>query len=145
MGSCVSMFSNKILSFTFALFLTISSFGYAQIVTSKKVTIQKGIYQKPIDKKAITEKTTEKTTKVVVAPEKKKTELTSEKTIKQVVAAETKKEIKPTKNTTKSKKYLVDNVDDSDLLPAPKEDYLAVQLINNAMAFVGVKYHVGGI
>lgn len=35
-------------------------------------------------------------------------------------------------------------MDDSDLLPAPSEDYLAVQLINNALAFVGVKYHGGG-
>lgn len=119
----------------------ISSYGYSQIVTSKKVAIQKGIYQKPSDK-STTESTVEKA-KVVAAPEKKKTETVVEKPTKLYVT-ENKKELKPVKTSTKSKKYLVDNVDDSDLLPTPSEDYLAVQLINNAMAFVGVKYHGGG-
>jgi cell wall-associated NlpC family hydrolase len=118
-----------------------SSYGYSQIVTSKKVAILKGIYQKPSDK-LTTEATVEKA-KVVVALEKKKTETVLEKPTKLAVT-ENKKEVKPVKTSTKSKKYLVDNVDDSDLLPTPSEDYLAVQLINNAMAFVGVKYHGGG-
>lgn len=120
----------------------VSSFGYAQIITSKKVAIQKGIYQKPADKKTF-EVTAEKQVKVVV-PEKKKTELTTDKSSRQIAVTENKKELKQIKNTTKSKKYLVDNVDDSDLLPTSSEDYLAVQLINNAIAFVGVKYHGGG-
>ena len=136
------MFSKKIFSLTFILFLMVSSFGYSQIITSKKVAIKKGIYQKPADKKSF-EATAEKPVKVVV-PEKKKTELITDKFNRQVAVTDNKKELKQIKNTTKSKKYLVDNVDDSDLLPTPSEDYLAVQLINNAIAFVGVKYHGGG-
>lgn len=136
------MFSKKIFSLTFILFLMVSSYGYSQIITSKKVAIKKGIYQKPAEKKTF-DAIDEKQVKFVVAPEKK-AELTTDKSNKQVTVTENKKEIKPVKNTIKSKKYLVDNVDDSDLLPTPSEDYLAVQLINNAMAFVGVKYHGGG-
>lgn len=118
-----------------------SSYGYAQIITSKKVAIKKGIYQKPIEKK-VSELVVEKPAKVD-AIEKKKTETVLEKPTKLTVT-ENKKEVKSIKNNAKSKKYLVDNVDDSDLLPAPQEDYLAVQLINNALSFVGVKYHGGG-
>ena len=64
------MFSKKIFSLTFILFLMVSSFGYSQIITSKKVAIKKGIYQKPADKKSF-DATAEKPVKVVV-PEKKK-------------------------------------------------------------------------
>lgn len=118
------MFSKKNLPLILFFFLIMSSYGYSQIVTSKKVAIQKGIYQKP--------------------DENKNTETIVEKPAKLVAVSENKKEVKPIKTSQKSKKYLIDNVDDSDLLPTPTEDYLAVQLINNAMAFVGVKYHGGG-
>lgn len=136
------MFSKKILPFITLFFLMMSFYGHAQIVTSKKIAIQKGIYKKPEEKKT-PETIVEKPGKVIVTSEKKKTETIIEKPTKLTVT-EIRKEVKPVKNTSKSKKYLVDNVDDSDLLPAPSEDYLAVQLINNAMAFVGVKYHGGG-
>lgn len=137
------MFSKKILPFIIISILITSSYGYAQIITSKKVAIKKGIYQKP-EEKANLETTVEKPNKGLVVSEKKKTEVILEKSTKPAAVAENKKELKSVKNPSKSKKYLVDNVDDSDLLPAPQEDYLAVQLINNALSFVGVKYHGGG-
>jgi cell wall-associated NlpC family hydrolase len=137
------MFSKKILPCISFFLLTFSTLGYAQIVTSKKVAIQKGIYQKPEEKKKL-EPITEKLPKDAVIGEKKKAESSGEKHTRLIAVAENKKDLKAFKAGTKSKKYLVDNVDDSDLLPTPSEDYLAVQLINNAMAFVGVKYHGGG-
>jgi hypothetical protein len=45
------MFSKKILPFITLFFLMMSSYGHAQIVTSKKIAIQKGIYKKPEEKK----------------------------------------------------------------------------------------------
>src|SRR5690606_589450 len=44
----------------------------------------------------------------------------------------------------KNKKSIINDTEDKDLLPAPKENYVAMQMINNAMSFIGVRYHGGG-
>lgn len=46
--------------------------------------------------------------------------------------------------STKNKKYALTDTDEKDIIFSPQENYLALQVINNAMTFVGVKYHWGG-
>lgn len=53
---------------------------------------------------------------------------------------------KKAKNTKSnlSKKYSLTDTDEKDIVFTQQENYLALQIINNAMTFVGVKYHWGG-
>jgi len=109
------------------LFLVVSIFGQAQIVTSKKEAVKKGIYQKPAEtKKAETEKS-----KFIAYTDTKAKEI---------------KDIKPAKQTTvsKAKKSLINEKEDSDLDLSPIHNYVGTQMINNAMSFLGVRYHGGG-
>lgn len=96
------MFSKKILPFITLFFLMMSFYGHAQIVTSKKIAIQKGIYKKPEEKKT-PETIVEKPGKVIVTSEKKKTETIIEKPTKLTVA-EIRKEVKTSKKHFKIKK-----------------------------------------
>ena len=107
----------NLLSIT-ALLMLLSSICSAQIVTSKKEAIKKGIYQKPIDVKKI---------EIKVVP---------------VVAAVVKS--KDIKLIAKPKKVVLNDKEDDDLILTPAQNYLATQLINNAMEFVGVRYRSGG-
>lgn len=115
-----------------AILLTMTSLSFGQIITSKKEAVKKGVYQKPEEKKK------EVATTVIVP---KKTEKT-------VAYQEVKQpEVKPTpKGNPKPKKYTIDRTepDDKDLLISPPENYLALQMINNAMEFIGVRYRGGG-
>lgn len=101
-----------------------TSFGYGQIITSKKEAVKKGIYQKPVEKKKDLAMVTEK-----------------QKTIA-VVEADNKP--KETKAAVKTKKYTITEGDDKDFVASPPENYIAVQIINNAMEFIGVNYRGGG-
>lgn len=115
-------------------FLISSTSGFSQIITSKKVAIQKNIYQKP--------------------SETKKSDMEVDKSIKKTVATDVKskdiatnKEVKTSKNGTtayKPKKIVINEKEDDDLIFTPAQNYFANQLINNAVAFIGVKYHGGG-
>lgn len=127
------MSAKKILPYIITILSFVTAVGHSQIITSKKEAVKKGIYQKPSEIKK-TDIVVDKSTKPVVTT-----------TTPKAVAATTPKPVatKPAKPGSKSK-YIVDNVDDSDLLPSAEENYLALQLINNAMSFVGVKYHGGG-
>ncbi len=60
----------------------------------------------------------------------------------QANAAEKSKTSKSAKNKTKS--AIIKETEDKDLFPMPNENYLAVQMINNAMSFIGVRYRGGG-
>src|SRR5690606_11763790 len=44
----------------------------------------------------------------------------------------------------KKKSTVIKETEDKDLFPMPDENYLAVQMINNAMSFIGVQYRGGG-
>jgi len=123
------MLNNKIFSYLLlSLMLLLNTIGHSQIITSKKEAIKKGIYQKPI--------------------EVKKTEIVIEKPAKAVAVSDIKvkdpKTTKAAKPVIKSKKVLINDKEDNDLIFSPSENYLALQLINNAMSFVGVKYRGGG-
>lgn len=123
------MLSKKTLFYLLPLLLLSNFIGYSQIITSKKEAVKKGVYQKPTEVKK-SEIETAKTVKI------------TENTPKQKEAVA----VKTTKSTvTKPKKTVVINEkEDDDIVLSPTEDYLAMQLINNAMSFVGVKYRGGG-
>jgi len=58
-----------------------------------------------------------------------------------------KSQVKSTKNDSKIakiKRQLLNEKDDHDLIVEPMENYLALQMINNAMDFLGVNYRGGG-
>lgn len=105
--------SKKSILIVFLLFL--ASFAQAQIVTSKKDAVAKGIYEKPTDRP---------------------------------VAASNTKQAKPGKKAdakvAKVKKQLLNEKEDNDLIVEPMDNYLALQMINNAMEFLGVNYRGGG-
>ena len=108
--------------------------GKAQIITSKKIAVQKGIYQKPFDGTK-SDNDIDKTTKKAISTEVQNKE------------SATIKEIRPSKlmvTGSKFKKSIINDKEDDDLILSPSQNYFATQLINNAMAFVGVKYHGGG-
>lgn len=114
------MFSKALLNFVLAFFLLTAYSVNAQVITSKKQAVKKGIYQKPSEK--------------------------SDGTTERIIASATPKQKITAKGTkaSKSKKSIITENDDKDLLPTPKENYLALQMINNAMSFLGVRYSGGG-
>ncbi len=115
------MHNKSLIIFTFIFFFSI--FGHSQVVTSKKTAEKKGIYVKPTEK--------------LVALNDKKT--TNPSAIKK-----TSKKTPPAKTTSKSKKYTINDKGSDDLLLGGTENYLAMQMINNAMEFIGVAYRGGG-
>lgn len=119
----------KKIQITFTLlFLLISCFGYTQIVTSKKEALKKGIYQKPTEAKPQVDKA-----KYIAYTDTKPKEI---------------KETKPAKSnfstSSKSKKTLINDKEESDIVLSPIQNYIGTQMINNAMSFLGVRYHGGG-
>jgi murein DD-endopeptidase / murein LD-carboxypeptidase len=115
--------------FLLALLLSFS-FGNAQIITSKKEAIKKGVYEKPADN--ITASATEKSKLIAYTD-------TKPKTIRDV------KEIKETRSVQKAKKSsIINENNDNDIVVESYDNYLGMQMVYNAMTFVGVKYHGGG-
>ena len=94
-----------------------------QVVTSKKEAVKKGIYQKP----ATTGKEIAMLSEKPASKEKPK-----------VKAAKSKKASKSTRSV------INDEVAD-DIIIGASENYLAAQLVNNSMQFLGVRYRGGGI
>lgn len=109
----------------FLLILLMPFVGQSQIITSKKEAIKKGVYQKPTERK------------VEAAPAEKP---------KSTIAAEPRKESrKATKPAPAAKTSILNEKEDTDLdLTDNGVPYTAIQMINNAMTFIGVPYHGGG-
>jgi lipoprotein Spr len=113
---------------SFVLLLSVT-FGYSQIVTSKKEAVKKGVYQKPA---ANTES-------------KNDLALASEKPLKKEKKKADTKSSKNTKNTSVDNiKNVISDVNADDIEISEPENYVAVQMINNAMEFLGVRYRGGG-
>ena len=93
---------------TLLLMLGFIAFGHAQVVTSKKEAIKKGVYSQP------------------------------ESTTKSKAAAKT------SKNSRKNLSSVINDRNDDDLIFEGTENYVALQMINNAMNFLGVRYRGGG-
>ncbi len=94
--------------FLILLMLAAFSFSHAQVVTSKKEAIKKGLYQKPSDNQAKS------------------------------------KSAKNIKSSRKNLKSIINDQNDEDLIFEDQENYVALQMINNAMDFLGVRYRGGG-
>lgn len=114
------MFKNTLIKFAFLFVVLFAYTANSQVITSKKVAVKKGVYQKP-------DVTAESTSDKTVAVSAKKIKTTTKAT-----------------KTAKGTKSVLTDTDDKDLLPLPNDNYLALQMINNAMSFVGVRYHGGG-
>lgn len=119
------MSNYKSLYFTLILLFTVS-FGYSQIVTSKKEAVKKGIYEKPASNSS-------STSDVAMATEKPATKKPAKKA-----------DAKPAKNTASNLKSLVSDANADDIEITEPENYVALQMINNAMQFLGVRYRGGG-
>ncbi|WP_447635891.1 C40 family peptidase [Flavobacterium microcysteis] len=117
------MSAKKIFLLFFPIFLLVSTSGHSQIITTKKEALKKGVYEKPVEKK-----TTVVADKPVSAP---------------VAVAD---KTKATKKTVKNKKNVIVEQEDPELIASatPTESYISLQLINNAMNFLGVRYRGGG-
>ncbi len=98
------------------LFLTVllATFTNAQVVTSKKEALKKGIYEQPADKPTVAPKQIQKT--FTATPVRK----------------------------TRKLRSLINDKEERDIIVDEAENYLALQMINNAMEFIGVSYRGGG-
>ncbi len=106
------------------------SFGQAQIITSKKEAIKKGVYEKPADKRIASVSKTEKPQLIAYTD-------TKPKEIKEI------KETKPVQKTKKSS-AVINDTEDKDIVIESYDNYLGMQMVYNAMTFMGVRYHGGG-
>lgn len=144
------MFVKKAFYFLLPVFLLVVFQSNAQAITTKKEAVKKGVYKKP-------------TAAEIISPDVKSTigaltssnaDKTSSKpatqnakpatTAKAPAIAATKPANKAVAQKTKSKKSLINDKEDPDLLPSSEENYVAVQMINNAMSFIGTRYLGGG-
>lgn len=115
------MSAKKILFLFLPLLLLVSTLGHSQIITTKKEALKKGVYEKPAEKKNTI--VAEKPAPVVVEK------------------AKVSKNTKPLKN---KKSVIVEQEDPDLVVSTPTESYISLQLINNAMNFLGVRYRGGG-
>ena len=114
---------NLYLAFVFLFCIT---FGYGQIITSKKEAVKKGIYQKPTESESKDE-----VAEVVAEPTKKPKKKSKEKKNK-------------TTTSTANLKDLISDENAEDIEISEPESYIATQIINNAKEFLGVRYRSGG-
>lgn len=111
------MFAKKLFTYVLTILLFTAYTATSQVITTKKEAVKKGVYHKPATQKsdAIADKPTNADRKSKIAA----------------------------KQTPKNKKQLINDKDDNDVVPS-SENYLAMQMINNAMTFIGVRYSGGG-
>jgi lipoprotein Spr len=109
-------------------FLSALTIGYGQVVTSKKEAVKKGIYEKPVvnvvlknDDLLVTEKPLKKSSK--------KSETTS---------------FQNTNAPAANLKNVISDFNADDIEISEPDNYVALQMINNAMQFLGVRYRGGG-
>lgn len=119
------MSAKKIFLLFLPLFLLVSTSGHSQIITTKKEALKKGVYEKPVEKKTTVAADKPAPASVAIADKTKATKNTK---------------------TVKNKKNVIVEQEDPELIAsvAPTESYISLQLINNAMNFLGVRYRGGG-
>ncbi|WP_348677196.1 NlpC/P60 family protein [Flavobacterium coralii] len=137
----------KLLPLSLFFLMMVSFTTSAQIVTSKKEAQKKGIYSYS-EKESNTDNAvavaTEKPSKPTQGPAQPVITVKNEETV-----AETAPEVQETtvtekKDKKKKKRVTESQRPDPDYIPAPYENYLAMQIVNNAMEFEGVNYRSGG-
>jgi len=148
------MFVKKAFLHFLPVFLLLAAHGNAQVVTSKKEAVKKGVYKKPSGEvsnevqSAMTSligKEADKSSKPSTASLKSNTQTSSApaQPIKSPAVASAKPN-KPTATKTKAKRALLTEKNETDVVLEPEENYVAVQMINNAMTFIGTRYLGGG-
>lgn len=141
----------KALFLLLPVFLLFAAQSNAQVITSKKEAVKKGVYKKPVEevvsqdvKSAVTALTGKDSDKSKTTTQTSvKTPAATAQSAKAPVIAST-KPAKQTAPKSKSKRALINEKEDTDLLPMPEENYMAVQMINNAVSFIGTRYLGGG-
>ncbi len=119
--------SVKKVLFVIPMLVLATATGFSQkIVTSKKEAVKKGIYEKPSDEK--------KPTIVADKPVM----------VNKPVAATPEKKVSKTTKQAKKNITVVETEDNDLMFASPTDSYLSMQLINNAMEFLGVRYRGGG-
>ena len=101
--------------FSLIVFFLFTYTTQCQVITSKKEAVRKGIYETPIQKSTLT----------VVKPAVKPSKSNSAK-------------------SARNRKNIINDKNADDLILGQTENYLALQMINNAMEFIGVNYRGGG-
>ena len=112
------MFAKTFFPYVLTILLFTAYTGSSQVITTKKEAVKKGVYQKP-------------------APT-----LRADAIADKAPVAE--KKFRPAaKPLSKPRKQIINDKDDNDVVPS-SENYVALQMINNAMTFIGVRYSGGG-
>ena len=109
------------------LFLLLPFLGMSQIITSKKEAQKKGVYPKQTAAKAI----------VVARENQNRIAYTDSK-------PNAIRDRKAASQNIKSKKNIINTADDKDIESSTFDNYIGMQMINNAMGFLGVRYSGGG-
>ncbi|RZJ71617.1 C40 family peptidase [Flavobacterium sp.] len=156
------MFVKKALFFFVPVFLLVATQSHAQQpITSKKEAQKKGVYRKPADENVSSDVKSAVSSFTGKEADKSSTKSTSQssKTVVSTVIPQSPKPTATVAQTTpapkpvaakavaakpKSKKALINEKDDADIESAPEENYVAVQMINNALTFIGTRYLGGG-
>jgi cell wall-associated NlpC family hydrolase len=143
------MFVKKALFFVLPAFLLLAAQGNSQVITSKKEAEKKGTYKKPVEESvssdvksavsAFTGKDSEKST-VKSSDAKTLAATPAAQPVKAPAVAAT----KPAAPKAKNKRSLINEKDDADIVQTPEENYVALQMINNAISFIGTRYMGGG-
>lgn len=122
-------------------FLMFTFVGSSQIITSKKQAMKKGVYQPRTEttSTAATKTSTETAAATQKVPAVTKPAATQKPASKPEVAV-----AKPKPQAKPSKKNIINEEPDSDLVFPSFTNYLGNQMINNAMGFLGVRYRGGG-
>ncbi|OYQ42308.1 C40 family peptidase [Flavobacterium aurantiibacter] len=121
-------------------FLMFTFVGSSQIITSKKQAMKKGVYQPRTETTSTAStKTASEMAAAPKVPAATKLAPAPKPTPKPEVAV-----AKPKPQTKPSKKNIINEEPDSDLVFPSFTNYLGNQMINNAMGFLGVRYRGGG-
>jgi len=144
------MFVKKTLFLLLPVSLLLAASGNAQVVTSKKEAVKKGVYKKPAEVSnevqsavaSFSGKESDKASRTVAVQTKNVS--ASAAPAQKTVASSVTKTAKQTTVKTKNKRGLINDRNETDVMPEPEENYIAVQMINNAMTFIGTRYLGGG-
>lgn len=120
----------------------------AQIVTSKKEAQKKGIYsysEKENNTDNAVAVVSDKPSKPTQGPAQPVITTTNNDNVAEAAPEVQEDAVTEKKDKKKKKKRVIESQrPDPDYIPAPYENYLAMQIVNNAMEFEGVNYRTGG-
>lgn len=123
------------------MLLLVSWKSSAQIITSKKEALKKGVYSYA-EKENDSETAMVEVTEAPVSLPSEKITVDSKETIEDKEGRKTEKADE--KERKRLRKLIESQRPDPDFIPAPDESYFAQQVVNNAMQFEGITYRTGG-